>query len=474
MLKPLGQGQGYLKAGFLGFAGSGKTFTATLLALELHKMLKSKLPVAFFDTEAGAEHVNGMIKKATGMDGVAVKSRALSDLLSTANECTGGASDILIVDSITHVWREVCEAYLKELNEERAKINRRPRQRLEFQDWQHIKRKWNEWADLFLNSKLNIIICGRAGFEWEFEESENSRGQIEKNLVKVGVKMKVENEFGFEPSLLVEMERLQIENRETGKFHIVHQATVLKDRFDVMQGQSIEEPPGAWFRPHLAKLVIGASNVVETEPKTPMGLDESGDAEWDRERKAREIALEEIEGEFRSNIPGQSAEDKKNKVDLLADVFGTRSWTAISQLPSHILQEGLKRLHGYFIIGEQKPAEPEQEAPKMPEGGQSSQKGRKGRAKKDTTSPSVQTSDPPANTPKKEPSSDDVRLADEIFAVLSDNYEKLHCSGTADLLKELGFEPIEKIAVYPTDKKKETLANIKKEIHEALERDKTL
>ena len=45
--------QGYLKAGFLGFPGSGKTFTASLLAIGLAKELKENRPVYAIDTEKG-------------------------------------------------------------------------------------------------------------------------------------------------------------------------------------------------------------------------------------------------------------------------------------------------------------------------------------------------------------------------------------------------------------------------------------
>jgi hypothetical protein len=47
---------GHLKAGFLGFAKSGKTHTAVELALGTRDFLKLTGPIAMFDTERGSEY----------------------------------------------------------------------------------------------------------------------------------------------------------------------------------------------------------------------------------------------------------------------------------------------------------------------------------------------------------------------------------------------------------------------------------
>jgi len=344
-LEALDTGQGYLKAGFLGFPKSGKTYTATLLAAEVRRRFGMSAPLAYFDTEGGAAYVAELAKKLCGAAPVGRRSRAFVDLLEVARECESGTASVLVVDSITHVWREVCDAYLAQVNRARDASGKPARTRLEFQDWNHIKRRWSEWTDFYLNSKLHIIICGRAGFEWNFEEHENADGTVHKELVKTGVKMKVESEFGFEPSLLVEMERPQVPDPERpGRFRIVHRATVLGDRFGVLDGKSTENPDGAWFGPHLDMLRPGAHNAVDTKSETPMGVDESGDADWQRERRERTILCEEIQGEIVSALPGQSAKEKKAKTDLLESTFGTRSWTAVEKMDSHQLAAGLAAL----------------------------------------------------------------------------------------------------------------------------------
>lgn len=349
-------GQGYLKAGFLGFPKSGKTFTSVILASEIHKRVKSKRPVAFFDTEAGVAYVREKLKEETGHFPVGKKSRSLQDLMAVAKFCEDGASDVLIVDSITHVWRECCESYLKQVNSALSALGKNPRTRLEFQDWSNIKRTWQVWTDWYLNSPVHVIICGRAGFEWDFEENEDTG---KKELRKVGVKMKVESEFGFEPSLLVEMERIQ-EPIAGEHFKLLHRATVLGDRFGILDGKSCDNPTAEFFKPHLALLTPGAANVVDTELKTDHGVTESGDAEWSRERRQRTIYAEEIQGEMVKVLPGQSAVDKQAKAALLQKVFGTTSWTKVENMDSNTLKVCLETLRKEIASMPPKPKEKEE------------------------------------------------------------------------------------------------------------------
>jgi hypothetical protein len=340
ILTQLGGGQGYLKAGFLGFPKSGKTFTAVELALGVRKQFGLAGPIAFFDTESGSEYVADKILKATGLAPVGVRSRSFSDLVATARECMTASVSVLIVDSITHPWRELCESYLKKVNEGRAKKNLRPRGALEFQDWGPIKEMWNrEWTAWYLNSLMHVIICGRAGFEYDMEVNEETG---KKELNKVGVKMKTEAEFGFEPSLLVEMERVQeiVQDRRV----LLHRATVLGDRFGVIDGATCDNPTFEFFAPHVDLLNPGKAAPVDTEVKTDIDVNAEGDADWQRERRTRTILSEEIAGILEKHYPGTTAENKKKKAELIERNFGTLSKTAIENMDSSRLRRGLDDL----------------------------------------------------------------------------------------------------------------------------------
>ena len=345
--------QAYAKIGMLGFPGSGKTYTATMIAIGLAKLYGCK-PIAFFDTETGSDFIITKVKDA-GLELYVTKSRSFEDLIAVTREAEKECS-VLIIDSLTHIWRELCEAYGTRLN----------RKRLMFQDWQIIKGKggWQDFTDFYVNSKLNIIICGRAGYEYDFDMNEDGT----KDLIKTGTRMKVEGEFGFEPSLVIEMERLtpqkdQIESiREmtdlkakrqkkqalvtrTGSKWI-HRAFVLKDRTDTLNGQQFDYPKFQDFLPHFSKLNIGGKHLGVDTSRTSGGLfDENGDTKWKQKQTQKKIVLEEIEGIIVKFFPGASAKEKKMKADIIEHLFNTRSWTKVCEMELSYLQIGLKELN---------------------------------------------------------------------------------------------------------------------------------
>jgi hypothetical protein len=339
ILDELGADAGYLKGGFLGFQKSGKTFTATLLAGGVRKVFNLDAPIAFFDTEGGSPYISQMIEKATGRKPVGKRSRSFDDMLAVGRACEAGGASVLIVDSVTHVWRELCAAYMRQINEQRQRKGMSPLVRLEFQHWSRIKDHWAQWTDFYLNSRLHIIVCGRAGYEYDFEEREDGSG---KDLVKTGIKMKVEGEFGYEPSLLVNMERAQV--LDGTAMRIVHRATVIGDRFNLIDGASCENPTFEFFAPHVLALQPGSHAAVDTEVKTDMGLDEEGADAYVRERRQRVILCEEIQGELVRLWPGQTAKEKASKLEYLEDAFGTRSWTKVESMNAERLRDGLARL----------------------------------------------------------------------------------------------------------------------------------
>lgn len=348
------QDQGYLKAGFLGFQKSGKSYTAGLLACAVRRHFELPGPVAMFDTESGSQYLKNAIMELTGQPLLARRAHAFDILLKWGQDCEKLGVSVAIVDSITHPWRELCETYLKQKNEARERVGRPRQGRLEFQDWNTLKGRWHQWTDFYLNSKLHIIISGRAGFEWEFVENEEGKQELR----KTGIKMKTEGEFGFEPSLLVELERLQL--RE-GQKRIIREATVLGDRFAAIDGATTKfldlregtgPPPHekhmeavwAFFKPHVELLKAGAH--VEVDTKTASGFEFDSDADdasraW---KRSRDIVLEEIKGELVKEYPGTAAKNQSAKAKILERAFGTTSWTKVECMKPAELQAGLTRV----------------------------------------------------------------------------------------------------------------------------------
>ncbi len=354
LLQPAKNLQAYAKIGILGFPGSGKTFTATEIAIGLAKLAESK-PVAFFDTETGSDFVIGSIKS-SGLEAVSVKSRAFTDLLQVIREAENECS-VLIIDSITHVWRELCEAYQKKLH----------RTRLQFQDWGAIKTEWGDYTDLYVNSKLHIIACGRAGYEYDYDFNEDGS----KDLVKTATRMKVESEFAFEPSLVVEMERTNESKEELKQFlgktdrkskaakenhkvspgsKWIHRACVLKDRSDKLNGQTFDYPKFKDFLPHFQALNIGGDHLgVNTSRNSSDLFHPDYGTRRRQEEVRRTIALETIQGIIVKLFPGQSASDKAAKQQIIELAFQTLSWKAVEVRPLSDLEEAVKRLERFSL-----------------------------------------------------------------------------------------------------------------------------
>ncbi len=338
----------FAKVGLLGFAGSGKTRTASEIAIGLHKSLGSTKPVLFIDTETGCDFVLPLFQK-HGIEMMVSKTRAFKDLAEGMREAPN-ISDILIIDSVSHFWVDIVESYRKKKNVSR----------LSFQDWGIIKPMWtNDFSTPFVTSALHIIVCGRAGFEYDYFEGEE--GKME--LYKTGTKMKAEGEFGFEPSLLIEMERVKnpeatesyreaktkdakmkaAKNIMAGR-EFVRVATVLKDRSDIMDGKVFHNPTYADFAPHWQSINIGGEHKpLEAGDSTDL-FDREGKPDWKRNKERAQIALEEIKAEVERYMPSSSADEKKAKINLSQHVFGTASGTAIEQLPLDILRKGLARI----------------------------------------------------------------------------------------------------------------------------------
>ena len=354
LFKPAENTTAYLKAGFFGFQGSGKTYTATLLAVGLIQHLRKlkvpdgDKPMFFLDTETGSDWVAEEIKN-SGIELQTAKTRAFTDLMAAMDEAEKSAS-VLLIDSITHFWTELCETYAAE----KAKQRRRQVYNLQFQDWGYLKGQWRRFTEKLVNGKCHVIVCGRAGFEYEHHVDEETG---KKDIEKSGVKMKAEGEFGFEPSLLVYMKRQQDLTQDPLKSW--RTATVEKDRSRTIDGKTFKNPQFKHFLPHIKflnlggeHLGVGANTSAETVPNE----------QFNQKRLDREIVLEEIKDLLLLHHPSTGAADKKAKAELLRDHFGTTSWTEIEKrVPLTDLQMNYDSLHQHLEKRESRYGQPPKE-----------------------------------------------------------------------------------------------------------------
>jgi hypothetical protein len=347
MLKKAENKMAYAKIGLYGDAGSGKTVTAALLAIGLHKYAKLTKPIGMFDTEPGASFIIPLFEKAGIEFLVFDQSRALVDLMAFMKEAEQECS-IAIMDSITHVWRDVQESYLKKINERNAEKNKPKIYKLEFHHWNAIKPEWAKFTDIYLHSKMHAIVCGRAGSIYEYQE--NDKGK--KELITVGTKMATEKEMGYEPSLLIEL----MKHLQDGR--ITNHALVEKDRSMNYNGTELrfsDDSLKAWLKntdslpkpfmdliKHFEALNLGGQHFDSMRKRDSSELfSPEGDNGWDKEKREREIWAEEIKGILmKHGLDGTSAEVKKRRMDLLQFVFNTMSWTSIENMHSDKIRDG--------------------------------------------------------------------------------------------------------------------------------------
>lgn len=341
ILKGMEGGTGFLKATFQGFPKSGKSYTAMELALGTRKVMGLDGPVAYFDTEGAAGYLAPKVLEETGQVLLGVRSRSLDDVTTTIRDCEAEGISVLVIDSVTHIWKNLCDSWLTSVNEQRKRKRQPKLARLPMSAWMPLKARWFSFMDLYLTSRLNIILCARVAFDYDF--GENDEGSME--IQKTGVKISAEKDTGYESSLLIEMER--VESRE-GSHHsakkIIHRATVLGDRFGVIDGATCDDPTFDFFAPHVALLRPDEHSAVDTSRRPDTGADEDGNDEWRREKRQREILCEEIKHELTKRWPGMTKDEKLAKANAVEKHFGTGSWTKVETMKSHELRVGLEAL----------------------------------------------------------------------------------------------------------------------------------
>lgn len=331
MFKKMENNRPFLKMAFEGFAGDGKTYTMALTAIGLHKKINSTKPIAIFDTEKASKALKGLFD-AHGIDVLVDEdNRSLTALTQAITECEAGAADILLIDSITHVWEDFLTAYLSQ----------KGRQRLQFEDWGIIKPRWKkDFSNRFVQSHLHIMFSGRAGYEYTDEKNEETG---KREIFKSGIKMKAENETAFEPDILVLMEK-QMQLLGADK-KVTRIATVIKDRTATIDGHAFENPTYKDFEPAINCLLDGTAKISSEQTV----VDRFEDSEMKRAmtKKDRDTVIAEIEGTFSLMALGSSAKDKQFKSWLLKSLWSATSIEGVDSLPLKTIKRGAQILSAF-------------------------------------------------------------------------------------------------------------------------------
>lgn len=341
----------FVKAGFGGMAGAGKSKTGSEFVIGAYKDLGYTKPALVIDNEKGSRFLIPQFR-AAGIPVRVKDTTSLADVLTAFDLLRAGEVDFVFIDSITKIWFRYVRDYQAE--------NRRTF--MELSDWGKIIPKWQEtFADRFVAAEGSIVFTGRGGFSYEKEEDEvdERTGKVKKGqFVKSGVKMKVAGDTPFEPDLNIWMTQEQEVTHEGLK--VWREALVTKDRTGLIDGKVFRNPSYEDFAPFIRYLVDVPTGAVSGESSSESLVPSENFEGYDRKRK-KEIALEEVQEEIVKMYPGQAADAKKAKADLIEELFGTRSWTAVENKPLEAIERARNTLwlksrgHAY---GERPPAPP--------------------------------------------------------------------------------------------------------------------
>jgi len=319
----------FIKASFGGFAGSGKTRSATEFIIGAYKALKCTKPILIIDNEKGSRFLVPLFNKA-GINTLVKDTLNLSDIIKAFDYLNKGDIDFLFVDSLSKIWYQYVRDY-------RLK-NRRSFMTL--QDWGKILPAWQEeFADRFVNLSGNCVFTGRGGYTYDMEENNETR---KKEFVKSGVKMKMAGETPFEPDLNIWMDICQ-KLDENEKPTVWREATVLKDRSGLIDGKVFKNPTYKHFSPIVDFLInVPKGEVKGQTSDTNLAPSENYSAYEKREKRI--IILEKVKALFDKYGMGTSKEDKQYKVLISEKFFETSSPSELEKIDIDFLETNYEYL----------------------------------------------------------------------------------------------------------------------------------
>jgi hypothetical protein len=203
----------WLRLAIIGPSGSGKTYTALRIAKGIAERIGG-LPPAVIDTEgrSASKYADRFVFDADNLE-----EKNIDNYLSSMNECIGAGYKVLIIDSLSHAW--------KELLDEIDRIAKKSFSGNTWSAWSEGTPKQNKLINSIVNFPGHIIVTMRSKTEWVLEE--NSKGRM--TPVKKGMAAEQGKNIEYEFDLLMELNQN-------------HWATITKDRTGQFQDQDIEKP----------------------------------------------------------------------------------------------------------------------------------------------------------------------------------------------------------------------------------------
>lgn len=253
-----------LRIGLSGAAGTGKTYSALLLAFGITGDWSK---IAVIDTENGSADLYSHLGEYNVYSLAA--PFAPERYIAAIKDCERAGMEVIIIDSITHEWdgKGGCLQIQEQLGGR-------------YQDWAKVTPRHQAFISSILESNCHIITTVRR--KQDYEMTKSSSGKIE--VTKVGLKEITREGFEYELSLNLEID-------------ITHHAKASKDRTELFV-----DKPEFKITSETGKLLLDWCNQGQEPVKTLTAImpkaftGELPDAQWITKEEKKQIDdLETIE-----------------------------------------------------------------------------------------------------------------------------------------------------------------------------------
>ncbi|MCM1003614.1 MAG: ATP-binding protein [Candidatus Gastranaerophilales bacterium] len=210
LFKPASKKQQKLRLLLEGASGSGKTYSALIIAQTLAEKLNKK--IAFIDTEFGSA---SLYADRFEFDTLELTPPFTPEKYIEAINTASRAEDygVLVIDSISHEWsgQGGCLDIQSALGGT-------------FNDWKKVTPRHQKFINSILEANIHIIGCARTKSDYVMEEGINKNGKATTKPVKVGTKTE-------------QREGLEFEFTTIFRLNQNHVASVSKDRTSLFENE---------------------------------------------------------------------------------------------------------------------------------------------------------------------------------------------------------------------------------------------
>lgn len=183
--------QARLRLALCGPAGSGKTYSALLIAGGL---VQEEERIALLDTEAGSGELYADLVE-YDYDRLDPPFE-ITRYIDKVQEAERAGYSVLIIDSLSHAWSG--SGGILDLKDRIAKVSRSGN---EWAAWREVTPQHNALVDTILRCEIHIIACLRTKTAWEVTEDERGR----KKPIKIGLKPEQREGVEYEFTTVLDM-----------------------------------------------------------------------------------------------------------------------------------------------------------------------------------------------------------------------------------------------------------------------------